>query len=153
RDASRDAGAAEKPPYAPERCGIILGTTLHGMRAGGAYLRSGNFEPLRSFLASQTLARACGGLDLDGLTVTTCSACSSSLGAIALAVTLLQAGELDLVIAGGYDTVSEYVYGGFNSLRLVADGPLRPFAQDRQGMKLAEGYGIVVLGRAGDAKR
>ena len=59
--------------------------------------------------------------------------------------------EADLVIAGGYDAIGEYVYGGFNSLRLVAPGPLRPFARDRQGMKLAEGYGIVVLERSGDA--
>ena len=51
-------------------------------------------------------------------------------------------GDADLIVTGGYDTISEYVYGGFASLRLVADGPLRPFARDRQGMKLAEGYGI-----------
>jgi 3-oxoacyl-[acyl-carrier-protein] synthase II len=153
RDALREAGVAERLPYAPGRHGIMLGTTLHGMRAAGQYLRSGSFEPLRSFLAGQTLARAVAGLEIDGFAATTCSACSSSLGAIALAITLLRSGELDLVIAGGYDTISEYVYGGFNSLRLVADGPLRPFAKDRAGMKLAEGYGIVVLERAADARR
>src|SRR2546421_11177 len=60
---------------------------------------------------------------------------------------------LGLVVAGGYHTRSEYVYGGFNSLRLVADGPLKPFSRNRQGMKLAEGYGIVILERADDAKR
>jgi 3-oxoacyl-[acyl-carrier-protein] synthase II len=150
--ALRDAESHAPLACPPHHRGVLLGTTLHGMRAAGEYLRSKSYEPLRNFLASQTLARACAGLDLDGLAATTCSACSSSLGAIALAVTLLQAGELDLVIAGGYDTISEYVYGGFNALRLVADGPLRPFAKNRQGMKLAEGYGIVVLERADSAK-
>lgn len=153
RDALRDAGVLDSLPYPPQRCGVALGTTLHGMRSAGRFLRTGSFEPLRSLLASHTLTRACDGLDLDGLAVTTCSACSSSLGAIALAVSLLEARELDLVVAGGYDTISEYVYGGFNALRLVADGPLRPFAKNRQGMKLAEGYGIVVLERADDAQR
>jgi 3-oxoacyl-[acyl-carrier-protein] synthase II len=153
RDALRDAAAADRLPYLSHRCGIVLGTTLHGMRAGGEFLRSNDYEQLRTFLASQTLARSCAGIDADGFAATTCSACSSSLGAIALAMTLLRGGELDLVIAGGYDTISEYVYGGFNSLRLVAEGPLRPFAKDRQGMKLAEGYGIVILEGAGDAKR
>jgi 3-oxoacyl-[acyl-carrier-protein] synthase II len=148
-----DAGITDALPYPPHRCGVMLGTTLHGMRAAGQFLRTNSCEPLRSFLASQTLARACAGLELDGFAATTCSACSSSLGAIALAVTLLRSGQLDLVIAGGYDTVSEYVYGGFNSLRLIADGPLRAFARNRQGMKLAEGYGIVILERASDAKR
>lgn len=152
-DALRDAAVAERLPYPSHRCGVILGTTLHGMRAGGQHFRTGSFEPLKSFLAGSTLARACGGLDLDGFTATTCSACSSSLGAIALAASMLRAGELDLVVTGGYDTISEYVYGGFSSLKLVADGPLRPFAKDRQGMKLAEGYGIVVLERAADAQR
>ena len=151
--ALKDARVASASPYPSHRCGVMLGTTLHGMRAGGDFLRTGSYDPLRSFLASHTLQRACAGFDLDGFAATTCSACSSSLGAIALAVMLLQAGECDLVVAGGYDTISEYVYGGFNSLRLVADGPLRPFAKDRQGMKLAEGYGIVVLERASDAKR
>ncbi|MEO6436274.1 MAG: beta-ketoacyl synthase N-terminal-like domain-containing protein, partial [Tepidisphaeraceae bacterium] len=144
--ALRDAGLAETPVYPSHRCGVMLGTTLHGMRAGGRFFRDDNYEPLKTFLASHTLARACAGFDVDGFAATTCSACSSSLGAIALAMTMLRAGELDLVIAGGYDTISEYVYGGFNSLKLVADGPLRPFAKDRQGMKLAEGYGIVILG-------
>ncbi|HYO09081.1 MAG TPA: beta-ketoacyl-[acyl-carrier-protein] synthase family protein [Tepidisphaeraceae bacterium] len=151
-DALRDAAVADALPYPPHRCGVMLGTTLHGMRAAGEFLRSQNCEPLRAFLASHTLARACAPFDLDGLAATTCSACSSSLGAIALAVTLLQSGELDLVVAGGYDTVSEYVYGGFNALRLVADGPLRPFANQRQGMKIAEGYGLVVLERASTAR-
>jgi 3-oxoacyl-[acyl-carrier-protein] synthase II len=156
RDALADAGIADPAsiPYPPERCGVLFGTTLHGMRAGGDFLRSNDPTPLRQFLAASTLRGA--GTDLShfaGLAATTCSACSSSLGSAALAVTLLRAGELDLVIAGGYDPVSEYVYGGFNSLRLVAEGPLRPFARGRSGMKLAEGYGVVVLEREADARR
>jgi 3-oxoacyl-[acyl-carrier-protein] synthase II len=150
--ALRQAGAEGSLPYPSQRCGVLLGTTLHGMRAAGQFLRSGDYAPLENFLAGSTLRLALNGLELGGFAATTCSACSSSLGSIALAVTLLQAGELDLVIAGGYDTVSEYVYAGFNSLRLVADGPLRPFARGRQGMKLAEGYGIVVLERAQSAE-
>jgi 3-oxoacyl-[acyl-carrier-protein] synthase II len=153
REALADAGFADgKLPYAPERCGLMIGTTLHGMRAGGEFLRTGGFAPLRNFLAASTLRAAARGLGVEGLAATTCSACSSSLGSVALAVTLLQSGQFDLILAGGYDPISEYVYGGFNSLRLVADGPLRPFTRGRQGMKLAEGYAIVVLERAQSAR-
>jgi 3-oxoacyl-[acyl-carrier-protein] synthase II len=152
-DALADAGFADgRPPYPPERCGLMIGTTLHGMRAGGQFLRSSDFEPLRNFLAASTLRAAARGLGLEGLAATTCSACSSSLGSVALAVTLLQSGQFDLVIAGGYDPISEYVYAGFNSLRLVAEGPLRPFTKGRQGMKLAEGYAAIVLERGSDAR-
>jgi 3-oxoacyl-[acyl-carrier-protein] synthase II len=57
------------------------------------------------------------------------------------------------VIAGGYDPISEYTCAGFNSLRLVADGPPRPFSRHRQGMNLGEGYAVMVLERADDAQR
>ncbi len=130
----------------------MIGTTLHGIRAGGEFLRNGDFEPLRNFLAGNTLRSAAKELGLEGLAATTCSACSSSLGSVAVAVTLLQSGQFDLILAGGYDPISEYVYAGFNSLRLVAEGPLRPFTRGRQGMKLAEGYAIVVLEKESAAR-
>jgi 3-oxoacyl-[acyl-carrier-protein] synthase II len=152
-EAMRHAGVDGSGPYPARRCGCLLGTTLHGMRAAGQFLRSGDLGQLRDFLAGSTLASATQGAGLRGMAATTCSACSSSLGSIALAITLLQSHKLDLIVAGGYDTISEYVYGGFNSLKLVADGPVRPFARNRQGMKLAEGYGILVLERASDAAR
>jgi 3-oxoacyl-[acyl-carrier-protein] synthase II len=139
--------------YPAHRCGLMLGTTLHGMRSGGKFLRTGDFSALQSFLATSVLQRATQHLNFTGFAATTCSACSSSLGSIALAVSLLQSGEFDLIVAGGYDPISEYAYAGFNSLRLVAEGPLRPFGHNRQGMKLAEGYAIVVLERADDAKK
>ena len=150
-DAMRDAGVLDHLPCPPERAGLLLGTTLHGMRAGGEFFRRADAAPLKDFLAGSVVRNACGDLPFLGCAMTTCSACSSSLGAIALAVTLLSNGELDLVVAGGYDPISEYVYGGFSSLRLVAPELPRPFTRDRQGMKLAEGYGIVVLERASDA--
>ena len=152
-EALAHAGIVPASTYAPSRCGFMLGTTLHGMRAAGRFLRSDDPAMLARFLAGGTLEQATAGLPFTGFSATTCSACSSSLGSIALGASLLQSGQLDLVIAGGYDTISEYVYGGFNSLRLVAPGPLRPFSRGRQGMKLAEGFGIVALERADDARR
>lgn len=152
-DALADAKLDQTRPYPAERCGVMLGTTLHGMRSAGQFFRTGDYDAIGRFLAANVLADATGGLGWEGFAATTCSACSSGLGSIALAMTLLQTGELDVVIAGGYDAISEYVYAGFNSLRLVTSGPLRPFAKQRQGMKLAEGYGLVVLERAADARR
>lgn len=152
-EALADAGLDRDRPYPADRCGFMLGTTLHGVRAGGRYLREHDFAVLRDFLAGATLRNATRQLPFSGFAATVCSACSSSLGSIAMGAALLRAGRLDLVIAGGYDTISEYVYGGFNSLRLVSPGALRPFTRGRQGMKLAEGYGIVVLERAEEAAR
>ncbi|MEO1236728.1 MAG: beta-ketoacyl-[acyl-carrier-protein] synthase family protein [Planctomycetota bacterium] len=150
--AGLDPAAPDAWPVAPERCGLMLGTTLHGMTAGGRMVRSGSAEPLRDFLAPAVAARAAAHLPLEGFHATTCSACSSGLGSMLLGATLLRTGQLDLVVAGGYDPISEYAYAGFNSLRLVTDRPPRPFARDRDGMKVSEGYAVVVLERADDAE-
>jgi 3-oxoacyl-[acyl-carrier-protein] synthase II len=153
RAALRDAGIDAESSGPPNRRAIVLGTTLHGMRAAGRFLRSDDFGELKNFLAGDTIRLATGGFNLNAGAVTTCSACSSSLGTVALGITLLETGEADLVVAGGYDTVSEYVWAGFKSLRLVADGPLRPFSRGRNGMKLGEGYGILILERADEARK
>lgn len=151
REAMQHAGIADRLPCKPHRCAILLGSTLHGMRNGGDFLRSGDFGFLRNFLAGSALASALVDIPSAGLTATTCSACSSGLASVALGHTLLQAGHADLVIAGGYDPISEYSYAGFNSMRLVSSTTLRPFAKSRDGMKVAEGYAIVILERAPDA--
>ena len=93
-------------PYSPDRCGIILGTTLHGIRAAGRYLRLGNFGRLKDFLAGATLQSSADEKLISGMRVTICSACSSSLGSIALGMSLLRTGQFDLIVAGGYDTIS-----------------------------------------------
>ncbi|MEM7626679.1 MAG: beta-ketoacyl synthase N-terminal-like domain-containing protein [Planctomycetota bacterium] len=131
----------------PSRIGLMLGTTLHGMTAAGRMVRTNSAQPLRDFLAPAVVSRATTHLRLEGFGATTCSACSSGLGSILLGATLLRNDQLDLVIAGGYDPISEYAYAGFNSLRLVDENLPRPFARDRAGMKVSEGYGIAVLER------
>ena len=137
-------GGSRATGEADRRC-AVLGTTLHGLRAGGRFLRSGNPGDLESFLAGATAAQALEGLGLEGGCATTCSACSSSLGAIALGVTMLESGRADVVVAGGYDAMSEYSWGGFNALRLITPTQIRPFCSGRQGMKVGEGFGVVVL--------
>lgn len=148
-DAASDAGLAHAYPGA--RVGVVLGTTLHGMRRAGEFLRSRDPAKLARFLAGSFLAEAVSGTPWTGPSFTTCSACSSGLGSIALGITLLESRLVDAVLVGGYDPVSEYAHAGFASLRLIAEHALLPFCKERDGMKLAEGYGIVVLERSDGA--
>jgi len=154
-EALREARMNSESPDGPQRSGIILGTTLHGMRQGGQFLRTGDFGHLRGFLAGAVLraGTSAAGRTFGGLTASTCSACSSGLASISLACTVLRSGEVDCMLAGGYDAISEYAYAGFNSMRLVSGGEIRPFSRYRDGMKVAEGYGVVVLEREHDARR
>lgn len=137
----------------PARIGVTMGTTLHGMRAAGVALRADDPAELRRFQGGAVLQAALAGLPVEvrGLGLTGCAACSSGLSSLGLARDLLEDGSLDVVIAGGYDTVSEYAYGGFHALRLISDNGVRPFARDRRGMMLGEGYGVIVLETAAHA--
>ncbi len=150
-EAIASAGLKNNLPNSTKRCAVVLGTSLHGMRNGGAFLRSGDSRDLKTFLAGAAVQSLAKNLHNVATTTTNCSACSSGLASITLGCSLLQSHEADIVIAGGYDPISEYAYAGFNSMRLVSDSTLRPFASTRNGMKLAEGYAIVVLERAEDA--
>ena len=83
-----------------------------------------------------------------GRVVTISSACASSNTAVGVGADLIRRGELDLVVAGGSDTVSLSVMAGFNALRVISSGKTAPFS-DPPGLNLGEGAGIVVL-RRGD---
>ena len=65
-DALADDGVAGSLTYRAGRCGIVLGTTLHGMREGGKFLRTGKLEHLLEFTPNAVLARATSGLALGG---------------------------------------------------------------------------------------
>lgn len=151
QEAWASAGLASNKPNLSKRYAVVLGTSLHGMRNGGAFLRTGDGNALRSFLAGAAVLSVAKNFSNIVATTTNCSACSSGLASITLGCTLLQTHQADIVIAGGYDPISEYAYAGFNSMRLVSDTTLRPFARTRNGMKLAEGYAIVILERGADA--
>ncbi|MCH8147701.1 MAG: hypothetical protein IH987_06850 [Planctomycetes bacterium] len=152
-EALQGADCLANLPYPPHRCGVLLGTTLHGMRQAGSFIRSDDFAPLEWFLAGDILRVAMEPFGLRGMASSICSACSSGLASIAMAETLLSSDQFDLLVAGGYDPISEYAYGGFNSMRLITEGRIRNFCRGRDGMKLGEGYGIVVLERERDAAR
>ena len=146
--AMSQAGLGRDRAPAPERTAVVLGTTLHGVRRAGEFLRTQDRSRLGTFLAAPVVMHAINGLPVRGPVLSNCSACSSGLGSVALAVTLLETGVVDAVIAGGYDPVCEYAIGGFGSLRLLAHGALRPFCTGRDGMRLSEAYAALVLERA-----
>jgi len=72
------------------------------------------------------------------------SACAASTGALAWAGERLIAGEADVMLVGGVDVLTEVVFLGFHSMRLLG-GQTRPFAADREGFVLAEGSAFLVL--------
>lgn len=78
--------------------------------------------------------------------ITTIStACSSSANAIFLGARLIRNNIVDVVVAGGTDSMARFTLNGFNTLMIVDEQFCQPFDENRRGLNLGEGAGYVVL--------
>ncbi len=74
------------------------------------------------------------------------TACSSASQSIGLAYLLLRSGAIKRCISGGTEAcVVPGVFRAWEFLRVLSPGLCRPFSQDRNGMVLGEGAGILLL--------
>jgi len=106
-------------------------------------------------LGNVVAGRICNRLDLGGTNCVVDAACASSLGAIHLALLELSAGDSDLVVTGGVDTLNDiFMHMCFSkTLVLSQSGDARPFSKDADGTVLGEGVGLLVLKRLKEAQR
>ncbi len=140
----------------PDECleiGLALGTCNGGIHALEEQQRLEQLDPVvtRNYPFYRQTDAAAEYLQLGGPVVTTNTACTASGGAIGFAYDLIQAGAVDMMVAGGSDPLSQVVYAGFNALRALAGEPCTPFGQ-RRGLTLGEGAGFIVLERWSHAK-
>lgn len=140
---------------------IILGTTLGGMLSGQKYHRNlllgkGKEKKttiLRDSLACHQAPYIANRLNLIGEALVVNNACASGLNAIGCAFNRVRSGNAAVIIAGGYDTMSDFTHAGFSSLELVTPGKCRPFDRNRNGLVLGEGAGILILEEMDQALR
>ena len=74
------------------------------------------------------------------------SACSSGSHAIIQGSSMIQSGLVDVALAGASD--APFTYGllkSWDALRVVSSDTCRPFCNDRSGLVLGEGAGMLVL--------
>jgi 3-oxoacyl-(acyl-carrier-protein) synthase len=151
--AAREAIADAKINFSgcADRAGIVLGCSVGGsfdserflttlIKQGKMRARPTRFHECASVV---DLIAEEFGLFGPGMAVTT--ACSSSALAIATAAEMIMAGEADVMLAGGADSLSRMTWGGFHSLLLIDSEGCRPFDTQRAGTSLGEGAGILIL--------
>ncbi|MEM6794845.1 MAG: beta-ketoacyl-[acyl-carrier-protein] synthase family protein [Acidobacteriota bacterium] len=137
------------------RVGVYFGGSTAAMDEGEEFFRRLVGErqgwPRISWLAAHPLnapgdavARALGSA---GPVESLSSACASGGLAIGSALEALRAGEVDVAVAGGSDSLCHLTYAGFNSLRAIDAELCRPFRAERSGLNLGEGAGVLILER------
>lgn len=133
---------SNQPPDA-----IVIGVTTGGMAETEELLKQGN----TSAQAYRHHGIGCVAEDLasrfqcKGPVLTISTACSSGGGAIALAAAMIRSGRFQTVLTGGVDALCRLTYHGFKSLQLIDPQGSRPLDQDRRGMSVAEGAGLLLL--------
>ena len=115
----------------------------------------GNYQAMigndKDFLATRVSYK----LNLRGPSMAVQTACSTSLVAAQLACQSLLSYQCDMALAGGvsinFPQKKGYLYQ--ENMILSPDGKCRPFDADGKGTRAAEGVGVVILKRFGDALR
>jgi len=134
----------------PERLGIVVGTALGGVEEGEHALAGATRRLGRALYDApgHALARWLGAR---GPAVTVSTACASGATALGVGADMLRRGEVDAVVAGGYDILCRFVMRGFDSLRSLTRERVRPFDRRRSGLLLGEAAALVFLERERDA--
>ncbi len=140
------------------RIGIVLGSGFCGLSSSEAFHRGQvlkGFLDLNPMLFPNTVPNAAASntsieLGIRGINCTLVQSFCTAEAALVFAFDQLREGRADLILAGGVDELSEYLFRGFSDLHILAtdrgDGERScPYDQKRNGLVLGEGAGILTI--------
>lgn len=146
------ARAVEK--YGAHRIGLVVGTSTSGVQEGeqaASALHAQGVFPAGFDYALQEMGNVGAFLSqkfrITGPSQAISTACSSGAKAIACAARWLDAGLVDVVIAGGVDALCSFTVAGFSALESVASELCNPLSAHRNGINLGEAAAFFVMGR------
>jgi 3-oxoacyl-(acyl-carrier-protein) synthase len=134
-----------------DRAGVLFGTSVGGSYDSEQFLtqlikqQRTLARPLRYHECVSGVEWIAEEFGLYGPSLAVATACSSGAMAIATAAELIMAGDADVMLAGGTDSLSRMTWGGFHSLLLVDAAGCRPFDAKRAGMSLGEGAAALLI--------
>ena len=151
-----DALSAEQA----DRIGCNIGSGIGGLpmieEMHGEMVNRGPRRISPFFVPASTINMISGHVSIrfgfKGPNIAVVTACTTGLHAIGLSARMVEAGDADVMIAGGAEScVSPLGVGGFAAARALStrnDDPKtasRPWDRDRDGFALGEGGGVLVL--------
>lgn len=140
------------------RVGVVLGSGFCGLSSSEEFHRSQvlkGFLDLNPMVFPNTVPNAASShvsieLGIQGVNCTLVQSFCTGEAAILFACDQLQKGRADLILTGGVDELSEFLFRGFSELRFLAADEghgekSRPYDKMRNGMVLGEGAGVLVI--------
>lgn len=158
----------EPAVFSSGRTGCIIGSTV-GSASSMAEACIAEYERRRDDLSACHFFRLMSHsssfnvadmFGINGLQLSTNSACASGLQALGTALELIQLGKADVVLAGGSDESTPLVASSFQLLYALAERESpepeklsRPFDAEREGLVCSEGAGVLVMEEYEHARR
>jgi 3-oxoacyl-[acyl-carrier-protein] synthase II len=145
-----------------ENLPVVLGTTSGEMSLGEKYLQQALVTPsvkkrqptrIVHYQVQQQGLNLCSAFGFQGPITTISNACASGANAIGHAFEMLRGGRAEKVLTGGYDTLCQLTFAGFDSLQALSPTPCRPFDAQRDGLTLGEGAAVLTLETLAHAKK
>ena len=140
------------------RVGVVLGSGFCGLSSSEEFHRSQvlkEFLDLNPMLFPNTVPNAASShvsieLGIRGVNCTLVQSFCTAEAAVLFACDQIRDGRADLILTGGVDELSEFLYRGFSDLRLLATDEGHgerscPYDQMRNGLILGEGAGILAV--------
>src|SRR5512136_1939436 len=140
------------------RVGVVLGSGFCGLSSSEEFHRGQvlkGYLDLNPMLFPNTVPNAPSSyvsieLGIEGVNSTLVQSLCTAEAAIFFACDQLRKGRADLILTGGVDELSEFLFRGFSELHLLAtDGGDRerscPYDKMRNGLILGEGAGLLVI--------
>ncbi len=152
-EAIADAGLEDRLCPAGEpgpNVGAVLATNFGGSSSWESYmsgLLAAQPSPttFEQFSFDKALATVCATFAIGGPCSQLSMACASGTAAIGYGAELIQSGQADVVLVGGYDSLAPSILSGLSLLRTITDDDLYPFSANRSGTIFGEGSGVLVL--------
>ncbi len=152
---------ASHPQKVYEDTGAVIGVGIGGLDTisqtlvpminAGKVRRMGS-TIVENIMASGPSARLAGFLGLGGQVTTNSSACTTGTEAIVDAYFKIKEGRCNRMLAGGVESSSYFIWGGFDSMRVLPTGfnatpeqGSRPMSASSQGFVPGSGCGLLML--------